>query len=715
MKCSINLFALTCVTALHIVFGSFDAGNPMLTTINLISQLQSRMIAKGEASQKIYNEFSGWCQQRAQDMNLELTDDMAEKRNSEAQIEQDESTIKTEDIKGDKEADDIAVSDVDLKKAASLRKKEAAIFKQEEKELMETISMLKRAQAVLERQQASGTASMLQVQGASTLSQVLSMMVQASLVNSDDAHKLAALLQTARKEANYDDDDLLAAPTTVAYDGSSGTIVQVLADLLEKSESQLEEIRSKEQEAINNFRLIKQSLKDEIKFSSENKATANTEETKAKEAKSIDEGDLGTTVKDVEADVKNLADLRKVCMQKVEEFTAMHNSRDKEIKALSAAKKALQDETGAATTMVYSKDEESFLQIRASGKLSSLQKAATRSQTAAASLSKEVLRTVKKLAIQLQSHDLAQFASRMTVLLRTSAKKGESPFAKVVGMISDMIRQLEDEAIEDKNHKEYCDQQLADAKQKQSDRTDFIQQLSIKIDQMNARSKKLQKHIATLQDILAKLDGAQAALNKVRHEEHAEYKVEKKDLDQGIDGVKTALNTLNQYYGNAKQDHVTQSQASANIISLLETVESDFSQTLAELTSSEDASLHEYEAQTQQNELTRTSKQKEVQALTKQVVSLDKAIVDSKSDRSGLNSELSAVQEYLAKLKSECSAPVNSYEEVKLRRDQEIAGLKDALDTLESETALLQKYSRRKLRGPISRPYLHAEGILQAH
>merc|ERR1712083_23338 len=129
-----------------------------------------------------------------------------------------------------------------------------------------------------------------------------------------------------------------------------------------------------------------------------------------------------------------------------------------------------------------------------------------------------------------------------------------------------------------------------------------------------------------------------------------------------------------------------------------EVVESDFAKNLAEETTEEDDAEAEYQKTTQANKVTKTLKDQDVKYKTQEFTGLDKSIADMTADRESTDSELSAVNEYYAKIKDRCIAKPETYEERQRRRSAEIAGLKEALAILNDETAFVQ---RRKsgLRG----------------
>merc|ERR1719245_1707299 len=170
----------------------------------------------------------------------------------------------------------------------------------------------------------------------------------------------------------------------------------------------------------------------------------------------------------------------------------------------------------------------------------------------------------------------------------------------------------------------------------------------------------------------------------------------KADMEEGIQGVQLALKILREYYAKEDKAHAAAGGAASSIVGLLEGVESDFSRTIAELTTTEQAAKNTYDQQAKDNEVERTAKEQDAKYKGKSAADLDKAVAEATSDRSGVQAELDAVLEYAAKLKEICVAKPETYGERAARREAEIAGLKQALEILGGEAALLQQRSSRR-------------------
>merc|ERR1719152_267514 len=233
-------------------------------------------------------------------------------------------------------------------------------------------------------------------------------------------------------------------------------------------------------------------------------------------------------------------------MQLATDHEATVAGRTAELKAIAEAKKILQDTTSGAVGQTYS-----LLQLTAMSKMQ------TRTDLANA----EVVSLVKQLATEQHSAALAQLASRISAVMRYGAASGEDPFAKVKGLITSMIDRLTAEAAAEADEKAYCDEETAKTEAKKGELQDDIAKLTSKIDQATARSDRLKAEVKELQAELAALAKAQAQMDAIRQEQHAAYTQAKAELEEGLGGVRQALDVLREYYASSEGAALVQDDA----------------------------------------------------------------------------------------------------------------------------------------------------------
>merc|ERR1719512_34071 len=423
--------------------------------------------------------------------------------------------------------------------------------------------------------------------------------------------------------------------------------------------------------------MLKQSLDDKIKYETKELAEAKTGIAASNEKKATAEGDLEMTTKNLDEDIKALSELHHECLTKAQDYEAETKSRGEELTAIATAKKTIEETTAGAADLSYGLNQVSFLQQQSQSR------------------GFEVVRFLRELSQKKHFPALAQLSMRMDAAIRASTG---DPFAKVKGLIQDMIETLEKEAEEDATEKAYCDKELAETNAKKDAKTTEIKKLSTKIDSMTSRVAQLKGEVAELEKSLSALAKAQAEMDKIRLEEKEEYTKAKAEMEAGIKGVQLALKVLRDYYAKDKS-HAADEGGGAGIIGLLEVVESDFSKGLIEMTSTEEAAQASYDQETKENEIEKVTKEQDIKYKTEEATGLDKATAEATSDKSGVQEELDAVLEYLKGIEDRCIAKPETYEERVARREAELAGLREALSILESETSFLQQKSRRTLRG----------------
>jgi DNA repair exonuclease SbcCD ATPase subunit len=669
------------VTAYGAVRAEESTGNPLAKVIELMDDCTAKVQADGEAEAKAYKEYFEWCDDVDKNTRNEIKTSKAQKEKLTSSIEKAISTIEVSTTKVEELAESISADEKELEGATKVRKEERATFEKAEGELVDGVDTLDRAVGILEREMEKGGAALAQVDTSNMQKVVaaLGTVMDAASFDSVDRTKLMALVQAG----SDDDDSDSGAPAPDAYKSKSGGIVDVLVDMKEKAEGELSELRKEEGTKQQNYEMLKQSLEGEIDANNKDLDEQKSMKSAAEESKATDEGDLEITKKDLAESTKKLQETHSGCLQGAADHETNIEARTEELKVIAEAKKILQEVAAGGAA--------SFLQESSSNRMMS------------------VTNMVKKLAKRHHSSALSQLASRIGVVMQYGGAS-QDVFAKVKGLINDMIAKLEKEAEEDAAEKAYCDEEMSKTEAKKTELEDDIEKLSTKIDENAAKSTKLKGEVTELQASLAKMAKEQEEMDTTRRDQNSAYRQAKEDLEKGLAGVQKALEVLRDYYGGAAfiqtfngqpappQKAQKQSGAGGGIIDILEVCESDFSSSLAKEEAAEADSQEEYDTLTQENKVAKAQQDQDVKFKTAEFKQLDTSLTELASDRSSVEEELEAVMEYYGKVKDKCVAKPESYEERTKRRAQEIEGLKQALSILESETALVQR-KRRSFRG----------------
>merc|ERR1719395_3071 len=260
----------------------------------------------------------------------------------------------------------------------------------------------------------------------------LGAVINAASFSADDQQKLTALVQ----QSSGSDDEELGAPAAAVYKTHSTSIFDVLEDMKEKAEGQLSDLRKAESTAQHNFDMLKQSLTDEIEADTKDMDEEKSLKASTEEQQATAEGDLAEIVKELKKDNESLEVATTTCMQVAADHDATVKARTEELTVIATAKKVLKESTGGAVGQSYS-----FLQMK------------SQLQSRTDMKSAEIVTIVKKLAHEHHSAALAQLASRIKAVMAYGGAGRDDVFAKVKGLITDMIAKLEKQAAEEATEK----------------------------------------------------------------------------------------------------------------------------------------------------------------------------------------------------------------------------------------------------------------------
>merc|ERR1719172_548555 len=239
-----------------------------------------------------------------------------------------------------------------------------------------------------------------------------------------------------------------------------------------------------------------------------------------------------------------------------------------------------------------------------------------------------------------------------------------------------------------------------------------LDKLQARIDGATTTIAENTEAIKTLEAEVAEIDKAQAEATAIRTKEHEDYLVASKDFKDSAEAVAKAIEVLKNFYEGSfiqlsaktslksKQPELggAKSDIAHTIISVLEMSEEDFTTLLAETEATEDEAAKAYKSLTDENKVSKVTKEAEAKGKASEVKSLTVSLEHSKEDHASVSSELDAVNAYIDKLRPQCEEKAMSYEEKKAKREAEIEGLKEALGILDGGLALVQKTNLRQIR-----------------
>jgi len=488
---------------------------------------------------------------------------------------------------------------------------------------------------------------------------VLGKIVEAGFVTHAQRSKVQAFFQ-----ASADAEDDLSLMGAAKGSGGSDAILETLEEMQDKAEGTLSDARKEEMGKAQSFAMVKADLENELKNFQDELAKATHAKQVSTEALAQADKDLASTKTALKDDTHFVRDLHKKCMLEAQEWEITHRDSVAELTALDSAKAILSKKFAA-----------SLLQTRSTQRLK-LRSSSTDDAKSRA------LRVIQQLGKKFHS----------TALVSLAYRAAADPFAKVRGMIEDMIKKLMQEAAEGAEKKAACDKDISESKAAKDDKEGGIAKLDARIEKAESAIAELTEGISILSKELAEVNAAVTEATAIRDEEKSVFMVADKDLSESQEACAAALEVLQEYYeggsfmqvsAQTRTNTASEGNDGSGILGVLELAESDFAQNLAEFRSAEKVAVDEYNVLMQDSKMSLAIKEMEMKGKQSQVKSTKVGLRDNSADKEGLSTELDAVLEFLDTRQRECETKVPSYAEIKAARDAEIEGLKEALKVLE--------------------------------
>jgi len=681
--------------------------HPVEGVIDLLKNLKDQVKTAGQTEEVTYSKFAKWCKDSGKTLSRAVATSKEDIEELEPEIESltEENTTLTEDIS--RITDEIgnltqANTDADTKRSTDngLYTTADGDFGTAIQAFDDVITGLETARDNADS--ASLVQSMVRALPTTLISSLPPQQVSLlSMLNSSSSSTTTTTRPELLASGDYKD-----AEKKIQF--RSGNIVELLKDLKAATEDQRVEATKAETAAVNAHNLAKDARTNAITAAGNTKSAKERRQGDCQSDLGTAEGSLTTAKSDLAADEGVLETTKKDCMMKQTEWEERQATRAHEQKALDAGIKILAKVSGvrtekptnpvppappadapastdapdASTTPPF---PTGFLQIDAQPGTESDAKA------------------VNLLRMQAKRHHSKSFRRFVQEL----ENKLSGPFDEVNDMIQKMIFRLMAEQKDEDDHKNWCDLELSKTEASSDNKNQTLTQLGLKLTAARADTGSIAQAITNGNTMISKINDFIAEATEIRNDGKKENKEAIGEAKEASNALAKAIAVLSDFYKETgmmtKEDWefvqrnkapvtlpadpatwdqpytgVADPKNPGGVITVLETIASDFATMEAETKAQEATDETNYQEEMKTQEIEKARRTKEVEMKTQEQQRLNDKIASLEKNEKRVKEEKEALDQYLKDLEPACVEGDSTYEDRKKARDDEIEALKEA-------------------------------------
>jgi len=662
---------------------------PVQQVIGLISELKKEVTQEGVKQADTYAKFACFCKDKSTAVSDNILKGKDELTKLSCKFEEASAQIKEKQEKLKKAINKKVELKNEYTDAKARLTRETGQYEKSDADMAEAISSLEKAITSLESSQPAATGFMVTKQA---VKRNLALAEAMRLV--DDGPKWSSMTSFLQEDISVD-------PSDPEYKFHSQSIIDILQELEKK-------IKTKKNEADAAWAKSKKNIDDIIQGS--NKEQDLNE--KVMSALKIDIDNLITeastvrgylveasaSLQDDKAYMKELTDM---CESRAKEWDQRTKVRAGELTALSKALDIMKDTGGGESSgegsllLLQRRQASSPSSQSAHQALAFLQSGAVKSNSQ--DLTQHVLDTLRKEGRRLRSRTLSTLAMRVA----------SDPFAKVKTLIQNLIERLISEATQEATKKGFCDKAGADSAQQRDFHHSEVKKLNAALRGLESSDGSLNLEVEDLKASIATLG---QSLKDARESRAAEKEDNLKAIKTAKDGAKAtkqAISLLKGFYRVAarskalvqvqasplddtagagfKGTYKGKQQAAKGIIGLLEVIKNDFLHTEQAITDQEKQAVSEYSKFIETTKSDIAAKTTQIELVEEDLAGTKTKLASQLEDlKTNMNLVDNALKE-MTKNSAMCVENGQTYEQRKLKREEEMAALKKALCTLDTE------------------------------
>mmetsp|Transcript_142584 Transcript_142584/g.371447 ORF Transcript_142584/g.371447 Transcript_142584/m.371447 type:complete len:778 (-) Transcript_142584:74-2407(-) len=576
--------------------------NPVTRVVKLLGKMKSQLDAEASKEAEMYDKMVCWCETNEKEKTKAIADAEIKDNELSSEIESRSARVGKLTAEIAKTKEEIAENTASLEQATKIREKEAAKFGEDQTEMVQAITNLRNAVAVLSKHQGASlvqldrsmlsgmrvllrnaaikyevlVAGRAEARGEPELEALVALRserrrvhstaatgVDASLLNALDAHgapvseafplKFAAqLVAKAVPPSSRGRSFLqLGAEQPIYQSGSTASsgIYGVMTQMLDEFQAELKTMRKDEEQAQADFTALSTTKTDEIESGKAKLDEMQSEDAANSKALSDAKEDLTATRKQRSDDVEFLQNLKVTCDDLDSQWEKRSKTRTAETKAVAEAIEILTEEDSRATF---------------ARSVSLLQERSRRSGAAAAAAA--ALRHAAQ-AEEFQADDLldawngrrgarsASFISAGAAMAGPRAQLSTlatavqlDSFTKVKEMMDTMIAELKKQQADEVKFKDYCQKELKTTEKEILDKNGLKKDLESKLSQLEALTDRLGDEIDEAKKQISETEVAIKKASETREEENKEFQSVVADQRASQTILKKALNKLKDFY-----------------------------------------------------------------------------------------------------------------------------------------------------------------------
>jgi len=700
--------------------------------VGLLTKMKSELQAEAAKDAELYDKMVCWCETNEKEKKKAIADAEAKIADLMAEIEERSAGFGGASAEIEALKKQIAKDTETLKKATAIREKAAAEFNEEEKDLVQSVTNLRNAIAVLAKHNGG---SLLQldaplVSGLRVLLRNAALKREEWLAAHPDykgqqhiaflslrggAHRAADQVESALLSAA----DVNGAPVSEnypvefaervvagrvkaagvflqqprdadykSYSSRSSEIYGVMTQMLEEFEASLSEAQKDEIKSAADYEALAEAKKEQIAVAKEKLDDMEGEHAANIKALSDAKEDIKLTRDQKSADTEFLRNLKVTCGDLDTQWERRSATRASEIVAVGETIAILTEDDNRealAKTSLMQTDSSSSAMARRKQAAEALRRAAQAPEFEADDLLAAWHGRKGASSVGVAAGPRARLSAlAMTVQLDS--------FTKVKAMMDEMVAQLKKQQQEEVEFKAYCTKELNENEKAVYAKNQEKNELEAQIETLEALLETLAKEIKEAKAQIAETQIEVKKASQAREEENAAFQSTVADHRATQTILKKALTRLEDYYVKAKGSKLVLAQqeppvkfnayknnaGASPVMGLIEQIIEDSKKVESEATAAETQAQADYESFVKDSTALIKSLDEAVGAKTKASATAESELAESKGDHEAAVGELESLAAYEADLHGECDWVMKNFEIRQKARLQEMEAIQAA-------------------------------------